>query len=127
MAITQKFDWTKLKFANHRLASDVNPYEVVSVVSHKTIIIREMNAEALKWTKDIVQGGFSHTVTNQEKQKWKITSNKKAPLFKIRLNKSGMTYCRVTKQFVDKFVWKDRYGDKYYLSDTPIKYYDYNF
>lgn len=115
------------KYANHYGYTDVNPYEIIKVVSDKTIVIREMNAEEIKWKKDIVQGGFSHHVKNQDKQKWNITSNENAPLLKIRLNKSGTVYCGVTKRHVQNYVWKDSYGNRYHLSDTPVKFYDYNF
>lgn len=120
MTITQKY-------ANHYGYTDVNPYEIIKVVSDKTIVIREMNTEEIKWDKDIVQGGFSHRVTNQEDQKWNITSNEDAPLIRIRLNKSGTIRCSSRKIYVPNYIWKDKYGNKYHLSDTPVKFYDYNF
>jgi len=115
------------KYANHYGYTDVNPYEIIKVVSDKTIVIREMNAEEIKWKKEIVQGGFSHRVTNQNDQKWNITSNENAPLLRIRLNKSGTVFCKTTRTHVPNYIWKDSYGNKYHLSDTPVKFYDYNF
>ena len=115
------------KFANHLGYSDVNPYEVIKIVSEKCIEIRAMDAEAIKWKKDIVQGGFSHRVLNQDEQKWDITSNQANPIIKIRLNKSGLKYDRATKTHVTAYTWKDKYANRYSLSSKPTKFYDYNF
>lgn len=55
-----------MKYANHLGYSDVNPYEVVRVISDKTIEIREMNAERDDSVKmEFVVGGFSAICTNQ--------------------------------------------------------------
>ena len=115
------------KYANHYSYTDVNPYEIVRIVSEKCIEIREMNAEKIKWDMKVIQGGFSHHVVNQEKQKWNITSNENAPIFKIRLNKSGTIFCSTTRNHVPNYIWKDSHGNKYHLSDNPVKFYDYNF
>jgi len=117
----------KEKFANHYGYTDVNPYEVIRVVSDKCIEIREMSAEKIKWDMKIYQGGFSHHVANQDKQKWDITSNNNAKVIKIRFNKSGTIFCGTTKRHVQNYIWKDSFGNKYHLSDKPIKFYDYNF
>lgn len=101
-------------FANHYGYSDVYPCEVVKVVSDKTIEVREMEAERDKSVKmEWVVGGFAGHCTNQRSQKWHITSNKNNPVVRIRLSKSG--------------VWKDKDGRKFKLSDTPVRFYDYNF
>ncbi len=115
------------KFANYLGYTDINPYEVVRVVSDKCLEIRAMNAEAIKWDKKIVQGGFSHRVVNQDDQQWDITSNEANPIVRIRLNKSGQKYDRETKSFIDAYGWKDKDGARYSLSNKPIKFYDYNF
>jgi len=103
-----------MKYANLHGYSDVEPYEVVRVISDKTIEVREMKAErddsvAL----DFVVGGFSAVCTNQNAQKWIISSEVGAPVFRIRKSKSG--------------VWKCKHGQRFKLSETPYKYYDYNF
>jgi len=100
------------KYANHLGYSDVNPYEVINVISEKTIEIRAMDTEALPWKRDFHPGGFFGHTSNQQDQKWKITSNVKNHVFRIRLNKKG---------------WQDKYGSRYSLSDKPVKFYDYNF
>jgi len=101
-----------MKYANQLGYSDVSPYEVVKVISEKTIEIRAMDTEALPWKRDFHPGGFFGHTSNQEDQKWKITSNVNNPVFRVRLNKKG---------------WQDKYGGRYSLSDKPVKFYDYNF
>ena len=115
------------KFANHLGYSDINPYEVVRVVSEKCVEIRAMDAEPIKWKKDIVQGGFSHHVKNQDEQKWDITSNEANPIIRIRLNKSKRETFNIKTGWTNLLEWKNKYGDRYKLSDKPIKFYDYNF
>lgn len=102
-----------MNFANHYGYSDVYPFEVVNVVSDKTIEIREMDAERdesveLKWE----VGGFAGHCINQRDQKWFIKSNPENPVIRIRLGKQG---------------WKDKYGRKFGLSEQPVRFYDYNF
>lgn len=103
-----------MKYANQYGYSDVNPYEVIRKVSDKTVEVRAMKAERdnsvkLEW----VVGGFAGQCINQRDQKWFIEPNAENPVIRIRLSKSG--------------IWKDKYGNKYDLSDNPVKYYDYNF
>ena len=102
-----------MNYANHYGYSDVYPFEVVKVVSDKTIEIREMDAERdesvkLEWA----PGGFAGHCINQRDQKWFIKSNPENPVIRIRLSKQG---------------WKDRHGRKFGLSEKPVRFYDYNF
>lgn len=102
------------KFANHYGYSDVNPFEVVKVISDKTIEVREMDAERDDSAKlEFNVGGFSANCSNQRDQKWFITSNDTNPVVRVRLSKTG--------------VWKDKHGRKFALSEEPVKFYDYNF
>jgi len=102
-----------MQYANHLGYSDINPYEVVRVVSDKTIEVREMDAQRDESVKlDWVVGGFSGVCLNQRDQNWLITSNAQNPVVRIRLGKQG---------------WKDRHGRRFDLSDKPVKFYDYNF
>jgi len=102
-----------MNYANHIGYSDVNPYEVVRRVSDKTLDVRAMNAERdPSWNPDFVPGGFFGTVVNQSEQKWVITSDDNGRVVRIRLGKQG---------------WKDAHGNRYQLSDEPVKFYDYNF
>lgn len=101
-------------YANHYGYSDVNPYEVVRVISDKTIEVREMDTERdesveLKW----IPGGFAGHCVNQHDQKWRITSNKNNPIIRIRLS-------------INK-GWQDKHGRRFVLGSEPVKFYDYNF
>ncbi len=102
-----------MNFANHYGYSDVYPFEVVRVISDKTIEVREMDAERdesvqLEW----LPGGFVGHCVNQRDQKWIITSNESNPVIRVRLNKKG---------------WQDKHGRRFGLSDKPVRFYDYNF
>jgi hypothetical protein len=102
-----------MNYANHIGYSDINPFEVVRVISDKTLEIRAMDAERDESVKlDWVVGGFSGVCLNQRNQNWFITSNEQNRVTRIRLGKQG---------------WKDAHGHKYQLSDEPVKFYDYNF
>ena len=101
------------QYANHYGYSDINPFEVVRVVSDKTIEVREMNAERDNSVKlEFHVGGFSAHCSNQHDQKWHITSDDTAPVIRIRLGKQG---------------WKDAYGRRFKLADKPVHFHDYNF
>jgi hypothetical protein len=102
-----------MKYANHLMYSDIEPYEIIRIVSEKTIEIRAMKTERdesvkLEW----VPGGFSAICLNDHEQKWHITSDETAPIKRIRLGKRG---------------WKDANGGRFGLADKPVKYRDYNF
>lgn len=100
-------------YANQIGYSDVNPFEIVRIVSDKTIEIRAMDARRdPDWKPEIIPGGFAGHCINQDEQRWIITSLPDAKIARIRLGKKG---------------WRDKYGCRYDLSDKPRKYYDYNF
>lgn len=103
-----------MNYANRIGYSDVNPYEVVRVVSDKTIEIRAMSAERDESVElDFRVGGFSAHCANQSEQKWFIASDESAPVIRIRLSKNK--------------GWRDAGGSRYVLADEPRKFYDYNF
>ena len=101
------------KYANQLGYSDVEPYEVVKVISEKTIEIRAMDTEALPWKRDFHPGGFFGHTSNQNEQKWNITSNENNPVFRIRLSKNK--------------GWRSAGGSRFQLADKPRKFYDFNF
>ena len=105
------------KFCNQHLYTDVVPYEVVRVISEKTIEIREMKAVETNWGREFIPGGwFGHT-TNQDKQKWLISSDETKPIIRARFNKpKGYKYG----------FWRSKHG-RHHLADEPIKFYDYNY
>ena len=101
------------RFANHHGYSDIDPFEVVKVISDKTLEVREMNAERDESVElEFHVGGFSAHCSNQRDQRWHITSDDTAPVIRIRLGKQG---------------WKDAHGRSFRLSHKPTKFYDYNF
>ena len=103
-----------MKYANYIGYSDVEPFEVIKVVSDKTVVIRAMDAVEDRSVKmEFVPGGFSAVCTNIRDQKWVITSNSSNKEFRIRLSKNK--------------GWKDAHGRRFQLSDSPRKFYDYNF
>jgi hypothetical protein len=103
-----------MKYANEYGYSDVTPYEVVRVVSERTVEIRRMNAVRSNPENKLgfAPGGFVGHHAAQDEQEWHITSNPEASVKRIRLGKNG---------------WKDKYGNRYGLSDKPRKFHDYNF
>jgi hypothetical protein len=102
-----------MKYANHLGYSDIDPYEVIRVVSDKTLEVREMHCERDESVKlEFHVGGFSAHCSNQRDQNWFITPNEQGRVFRIRLGKNG---------------WKDAHGRRFALGDEPVKFYDYNF
>jgi hypothetical protein len=65
------------------------------------------------WKPDIIPGGFCGHFTNNNEQRWDITSDASAAVIRIRKHKNG--------------YWKDASGGIFRLSDMPVKFYDYNF
>ena len=105
-------DVVKFSHANNNGWSDVHPFEIVRVVSPKTIEVRMMDSEELPWDKDFHSGGFLGHTSNQSDQKWKITSNSSNPVMKARLRKDG--------------YFHSDHG-RHSLANEPRKFYDYNF
>lgn len=102
-----------MNYANYCGYTDVKPFEIIHRVSDKTLDIRAMSAERdPSWKPDFVPGGFCGTVINQHEQRWTIKSDPDGRVVRIRLGKRG---------------WKDAHGNRYNLSDKPIKFHDYNF
>ena len=101
------------QFANKLGYTDVTPFEVVRVVSDKTIEVREMSADRDDSVKlDFHVGGFSAHCSDQDAQKWFIKSDEAGRVIRIRLGKQG---------------WKSACGSRFSLSDQPVRFYDYNF
>jgi len=102
-------------YANRLGHTDVNPYEVVRVVSPICVEVRAMSAKQIKFPQDVRVGGFSaHTVDNRSGQDYEYSSNPKAKTFKIYWSKANRQWQR------------GRY-DRFSMSDLPYKFYDYNF
>ena len=100
-------------YANHIGWTDVNPYEIVKVISDKTIEIRIMDATRDKsWKPEVISGGFAGRCVNQHSQRWDIVSNDDVPTVRARLRKDG--------------YYHSSHG-KHLLGEEPRKFYDYNF
>jgi hypothetical protein len=93
--------------------SDYHPYEIVKVISDKTIEVRGMDAKLLNGDDLIFHtGGFSAHCSNQDVQEYNYSSNENNPVIRLRKNKKG--------QWISK-------GDKFMLETKPYKFHDYNF
>jgi len=97
-------------YANWYGYSDVEPYEVVRVISDKTIEVRAMIATRdPSWQPIMHAGGFSAHCSNQHTQRWFYESDPDAPVKRIRKGKKG---------------WAK---GNFRISAKPRKFYDYNF
>lgn len=102
------------KFANRAGYTDITPYEVIRVISAKTLEVREMSTERdPTWMPIFVPGGFAGHCTNQNTQRWSYASDSTNPPVRIRLSNKG--------------YWKDAHGGVYHTADSPKRFYDYNF
>ena len=101
------------KFANHIGYSDVNPYEVVKVISKLTVEIRQMDTKQTVFPKQFEIGGFSAHCSDNYNQEYIFTSRDNYPTIRIRWSKANNR-------------WQHS-GMTFRMSDTPEKFYDYNF
>ena len=70
--------------------SDVEPFEIVKVISDKTIVVKKMIAEKDEnWKPEIIPGGFAGHCVNQNEQKWSYKSAPDAIEIRVRLGKKG--------------------------------------
>jgi len=104
-------DTTKFKYANHLGFTDIEPYEIVKVVSDKTLEIRPMKCTR-NFKPEFVRGGFSAICVNVGNQEWIIEPSEESPTFKIRQRKDGYFY---------------KGSMRFSIDTKPSKYYDYNF
>ncbi len=101
-------------YLNLHFVTDVFPFEVVRVISEKTVEIREMNADLdPEWKPDFVQGGFFGHTRNNGSQRYIYSRNVDAPILRARLTKRG--------------VWSVQGNAQYVASDSPRRFNDYNF
>ena len=100
-------------FANFVGWSDQEPYEIVKIISKKTIEIRAMDISKNKTKMQFVPGGFSAHCTNLYDQDYDYFSNEDNPIFRIRLHKNG--------------GWNSASGSRHSISEEPVKFYDFNF
>ncbi len=92
--------------------SDRHPWEVVKIVSDKTIHVREMKStKDPEWKPDMIPGGFSAHCVNNNEQKWILKSDPHGRVFGLRKCVDGN--------------WKHK-GQKFSIG-TAKRFYDYNF
>ncbi len=102
-------------YANRCGYSDVEPYEVVRVISDKTVEVRLMDAELAPGSKpEIIPGGFAGHCVNNRDLEYVIKSNPDRLTKRIRWSEA-------------KLEWRDKSGARYSMNDKPVRYYDYNF
>lgn len=101
------------QYANCHLYSDIEPYEVVNIISEKTVEVRLMETVQTKFPQDVKIAGYPpHTLDNNN-QEYTYISNPKETNIRIRWSDK-------------KKGWYNK-GSLFIMSDKPIKFYDYNF
>lgn len=100
------------KYMNRQSGSDTLPYEVVAVISAKKVVVRPM---ATDWAPDMRPGGFSAHCANNDSQRWDIAPIPTADTEIVTLRKSG------------KWILQGCNFQEFTPSDTPIKFYDFNY
>jgi len=100
--------------ASHYGYSDVNAYEIVKVISDKTIEVRKMDTKHDISHLKQYAGGFAGHVADQRNQKVTYASNPNAEVIRIRRKKHNPE------------EWGK--GDlRFGLKENPYAFYDYNF
>lgn len=103
-----------MNYANRIGYSDVEPFEIIRRISDKTIEVRAMDAvRDASVVLEFIPGGFCGHTVDQHKQRWIITSNADNEVIRLRLHRDGS--------------WRSAGGNRHRLSETPRKFYDYNF
>lgn len=100
-------------YANLYGYSDIRPFQIIERKTENKILIREMQTLILTPAKCLGVGGFAGNFDNKT-QEWQITEWPEMPTIAIRFSKA-------------KQQWQDKHGQKYQLSDKPVKFYDFNF
>lgn len=95
-------------YANRRCEKDVIPFEVIEVISSKTLVVRDMIADRDPSWKPVI---VMNQCINNDDQQWLIESDPKGLSFRIRLLKDGK--------------WKDVHGNRYTLDDYPERWHRY--
>ena len=94
--------------------SDVDAYEIVKVISDKTIEVRKMDTKHDISHLKQYAGGFSGHVEDQRNQKVTYASNPDAEVIRIRRKKNNPEqWCNGNQRFG--------------LTEKPYAFYDYNF
>lgn len=103
------------QFFNQKFFSDVEPYEIVEVVSPKRVKVRAMDSKLLN--KPVYNE--HHRITNNRELEYAYTSNEENREVIITKRKDGNWYQMGHKS--------GHYEVKFLNESTPCKYYDYTF
>jgi len=90
------------KYAIYMMWTDRVPFEVIKVISDKTLEVRELDADLIGLDK----------MDPQNTQEYKFSSNVNNQMYRIRKSKRG--------------YWVHKHK-KFLLSDVPYKFFDYQF
>jgi len=94
--------------------TDVDPYEVVSVISDITVEVKAMKVTLVKAPQDFHPGGFVGHYSDNRAQEWSYKSDPDAPVTRVRWSKAN-------------HQWQKGKHVRFIMSDKPYKFYDYNF
>tara|TARA_R100001082_G_C4348960_1_gene153646 strand:- start:833 stop:1405 length:573 start_codon:yes stop_codon:yes gene_type:complete len=109
--VEQKVNFTHV---SQFIGSDVDAYEIVKVISDKTIEIRRMETTHSCKNLEVSLGGFAGHVNNQEQQEVTYESDDQAPTFRIRRKRNSLE------------MWTLN-GSRFRLNTKPYAFYDFNF
>lgn len=101
------------KYCNHYMYTDVEPYEVVRVISEQTVEVRPMKTTLTRAPKEFHRGGFLGHFSDNRAQEYEYESLPEADVIRIRWSKANRRW--------------QKGGNKFLMSDNPYKFYDYNF
>lgn len=101
------------KYCNMVMYSDVHPYEVIKIISDKTIEVRAMSHELVKAPTDFHPGGFCGHYADNHSQEYSYKSNPKAKIERVRWSERNRR-------------WQQGY-QQFRMSSRPVYFHDYNF
>jgi len=101
------------QYCNLHGYTDIEPFEVIRIVSDQCVEVRSMSAQKLPWKQEWYSGGFAGHCANQREQKWDIQSDEEGEVVRLRWSKAK-----------GRWQYKDV---RFVMSETPRKFYDYNF
>ncbi|NTV60616.1 MAG: hypothetical protein HGA77_04835 [Chlorobiaceae bacterium] len=104
-------------YANEYGFTDVHPFEIVKVVSDRTIEVRKMKATLdPEWQPEFAPGGFAGHCTNQNQQRWLYEPDPEGEIVRLWKSEAG--------KYLGKWVCK---GRLFQIAPEPKRFYDYNF
>ena len=103
------------RYANRTDPGDIHPCEITEHLSGDELLVRDMIADRdpdWKMVKVMDRCLNNDDQMVRDPPVWTILPDRRAVEFIIRLGKDG--------------TWRDKYGHRYILSDTPVKFHDFN-